>query len=61
MSSILIKIKTYECVSQVRIKAEVQVLELDDASIAPYTFDYTIRVQEAKAFAEELAKYRSVD
>lgn len=43
-----------------RIKAEVQVLELDDASIAPYTFDYTIRVEEAKAFAEELAKYRSV-
>ena len=45
---------------QVRIKAEVQVLELDDASIAPYIFDYTIRVEEAKAFAEELAKYRSV-
>ncbi|XP_024400955.1 uncharacterized protein [Physcomitrium patens] len=42
----------------VRIKAEVQVLELDESCLAPYTFDYTIRVQEARAFAEEVANYR---
>lgn len=41
-----------------RIKAEVQVLELDESCLAPYTFDYTIRVQEARAFAEEVANYR---
>lgn len=42
----------------VRIKAEVQVLELDESCLAPYTFDYTIRVEEARAFAEEVANYR---
>ena len=43
---------------QVRIEAEVQVLELDESYLAPYTFDYTIRIEEAKAYAKELAKYR---
>ncbi|KAG0586431.1 hypothetical protein KC19_2G090200 [Ceratodon purpureus] len=42
----------------VRIKAEVQVLELDESCLAPYTFDYTIRREEARAFAEEVANYR---
>lgn len=45
---------------QVRIEAEVQVLELDESYLAPYTFDYTLRVEEARAFAEEVAHYRSV-
>lgn len=41
-----------------RIKAEVEVLELDDDGLAPYTFDYTVRMEEAQAYAEELASYR---
>jgi hypothetical protein len=45
---------------QVRIKAEVQVLELDESCLAPYIFDYTIRAEEARAFAEEVANYRSL-
>ncbi|CAK9238252.1 unnamed protein product [Sphagnum troendelagicum] len=43
---------------QVRIEAEVQVLELEDADLAPYTFDYTLRMEEAQAFAREVANYR---
>jgi len=43
---------------QVRIEAEVQVLELDEADLAPYTFDYTLRKEEAQAFANEVAKFR---
>ena len=42
----------------VRIKAEVQVLELDESCLAPYTFDYTIRVEQARQYAEEVATYR---
>lgn len=43
---------------QVRIKAEVLVLELDESCLAPYTFDNTIQRAEARAFAEEVANYR---
>jgi hypothetical protein len=34
------------------------VLELDEADLAPYTFDYTLRKEEAQAFANEVAKFR---
>jgi hypothetical protein len=37
------------------------VLELEDADLAPYTFDYTLRMEEAQAFAREVANYRSVE
>lgn len=45
---------------QVRIQADVQVLELDETGLAPYTFDYTIRLEERRAFVEEIAHYRYI-
>ncbi|EFJ12492.1 hypothetical protein SELMODRAFT_425250 [Selaginella moellendorffii] len=43
---------------KVRIVADVEVLELEDADLAPYTFDNTIRMEEALAYATEVAQFR---
>lgn len=42
----------------IRIKAEVRVLELDESCLALYTFDYNIRMEETRAYAEEVCKFR---
>ncbi|KAG0621679.1 hypothetical protein M758_3G040000 [Ceratodon purpureus] len=56
-NSEIVKKNLEKLLEMVRIEAEVQVLELDESYLAPYTFDYTIRIEEAKAYAKELAKY----
>ena len=39
-----------------RIEAEVDVIEMGDDELAPYTYDWTMRVQEAKAYQAELTQ-----
>ncbi|KAL3688956.1 hypothetical protein R1sor_015265 [Riccia sorocarpa] len=56
----VVKKNLRKLLDMVRIQAEVQVHELDDTGLAPYTFDYTLRMEEARAFAEEVAHYRQV-
>ncbi|BBN10036.1 protein MpCCC2 [Marchantia polymorpha subsp. ruderalis] len=54
----VVKRNLRKLLDQVRIQADVQVLELDETGLAPYTFDYTIRLEERRAFVEEIAHYR---
>lgn len=35
-------------------------LEMDESELAPYTFDYTLRAEEARDYAEKVAMYWSV-
>lgn len=35
-------------------------LEMDESELAPYTFDYTLRAEEARDYAEKVAMYRLV-
>lgn len=39
---------------QIRIKAEVDVVELTDGDIGPYTFNNTLKFEEAKKYNKEL-------
>ncbi|KAL2631043.1 hypothetical protein R1flu_015729 [Riccia fluitans] len=56
----VVKKNLRKLLDMVRIRAEVQVHELDDTGLAPYTFDYTLRMEEARAFAEEVVQYRQI-
>jgi hypothetical protein len=46
---------------QVRIEAEVEVVEMADEDLAPYTYDYTMRVEEAQAHLEGLVQRKQGD
>lgn len=39
---------------QIRIKAEVDVVELTDGDIGPYTFNNTLKFEEAQKYNKEL-------
>ncbi|KAJ7516469.1 hypothetical protein O6H91_22G059400 [Diphasiastrum complanatum] len=56
--SMAVKKNLEKLLEKVHIVAEVEVLELEDSDLAPYTFDNTIRMEEALAFAEKISKYR---
>ncbi|CAM6087999.1 unnamed protein product [Calypogeia fissa] len=54
----LVKKNLLQTLNRVRIEAEVQVFDISSGGLAPYTYDTTIRLEEARAFAKELAEYR---
>eukprot|EP00898_Chlorokybus_atmophyticus_P002006 jgi/Chlat1/2806/Chrsp187S02918 len=45
---------------QAHIVAEVEVVAIDDGELAPYTFDWTIRVEEAQAIRDQFNKVKTV-